>query len=104
MPRQPPSIFPRPHGSSPCSTWLSPVLPLAAVRVPAGAPPPPLAGDLSGRTSATNQSLVSPIDDPRSMFTFPCPTSPPASSPPPSGPRGAEGILVRILKVLGPAA
>jgi hypothetical protein len=31
-------------------------------------PPPPLAGDLPGRTTATNQSLVSQIDDPRSLF------------------------------------
>jgi hypothetical protein len=85
-PRQPPSIFPRTHGSFLCSTWLSPVLSLTAVRVSAGALP--LAGDFSGRTTATNQSLVSPTDDPHSMFTSPCPTSPPASSPPLSGPRG----------------
>jgi hypothetical protein len=102
-PRQPLNTFPRPHGSSPCSMWLSPALTLTAVRVPAGAPPP-LAGDLSGQTTAANQSLVSPIDYPHSMFTSPCPTSPSASSPPPSGPGGGiEGILVRILKVLGSA-
>jgi hypothetical protein len=65
----------------------------------AAAPPPPLAGDYSGRTTATNQSLVSPVNDPHNMFTFPCPTSPLASSPPPSGPRGeSQGYFYEDLK------
>jgi hypothetical protein len=42
------------------------------------------------------------IDDPRSLFTCPCFTSPPASLPSPSGPKGGtKGIFVKDLKVLG---
>jgi hypothetical protein len=66
---------------------LSPAPSLTTVRVPAGAPPP-LTGDSSGRSTATNRSRVSPIDDPRHLFAWPRSTSPPASLPPPSGLRG----------------
>jgi hypothetical protein len=101
-----PSIFPRPHGSSQCSTLLSTAPFLTAVRAPAVAPPlrraPPLAGDFPGRSSSTNQSRVSPIAFPRRLFACPCPTSPPACSPSPSGPRGGtKGLIVKVLKLLG---
>jgi hypothetical protein len=56
----------------------------------APAPPPPLAGDLTGRSTATNRSRVSLIAVPRSLFTSLCLTLPPASSPSPSGPRGEK--------------
>jgi hypothetical protein len=68
-----PSAFSGSHGSSPCSTWLSPGPALTAVRFPAGAPPPPLAGDFLGRSTATNRSRVSPIDNPCRLFVWPCP-------------------------------
>jgi hypothetical protein len=71
----------------PCSTWLSPGPSLTAVELPAGAPPP-LAGVLTGRSTATNRSQVSLIDDSPCFFPWPSPTSPPASRLPPSGPRG----------------
>jgi hypothetical protein len=38
-PRDLPNIFSGSHGSSQCSTWLSPGLPLTAVQFPVGAPP-----------------------------------------------------------------
>jgi hypothetical protein len=76
------------HGSSPCRAWLSPGPSLTAGRGrAAAAPPPPLAGALTGRSTATNRSQVSLIDDPPSMFAWPSPTSPPASRSPLSGPR-----------------
>jgi hypothetical protein len=56
----------------------------------AAAPPPPLAGALTGRSTATNRSQVRPIDDPRRMFAWPSPTSPLASWFPPSCPRGMD--------------
>jgi hypothetical protein len=75
--------------------------PRTAVRVPAGAPPLPLAGDFPGQSSSTNRSQVSPIDDPRSLFACLCSTSPPESLPSLSGPKGgAKGITVKDLKVL----
>jgi hypothetical protein len=95
------SAFPGSHGSSPSSTWLRPAPSLTAVQVPAGAPPP-LAGDSSGRSTATNRSRVSLIEDPHRLFAWPRSTSPPASLPPPSGPRGRNrGFCVKILKILG---
>jgi hypothetical protein len=45
---------------------------------------------------------VRPIDDPHSLLACLCSTSPPASLPSPSGPRGeAKGLTVKDLKVLG---
>jgi hypothetical protein len=38
-PRDLPGTFSGSHGSSPCSTWLSPGLSLTAVELPVGAPP-----------------------------------------------------------------
>jgi hypothetical protein len=84
-----PRAFSESHGSSPCSTWLSPGLSLAAVQFPAVAPPL-LAGDSPGQSTATNRSRVSPIDDPCRLFVWPSPTSPPASWFPPSRPRGRD--------------
>jgi hypothetical protein len=54
----------------------------------AAVPPPPLAGVIPLRSTATNRSQVSLIDDPPSMFAWPSPTSPPASRFLPSGPMG----------------
>jgi hypothetical protein len=69
------------------------------------APPLPLAGDLSGRTTTTNQSLVSPIDDPHSIFTSPSHlTAGELAFAIGSKGEEPEGILVKILKVLGSAA
>jgi hypothetical protein len=56
----------------------------------ATAPPPPLAGDISGWASAANRSLVSPIALLALLFASPSLTSPPVSAPPPSG-YGGEG-------------
>jgi hypothetical protein len=56
----------------------------------AAAPPPPLAGDSPGQSTATNRSRVSPIDDPCRLFAWPSSTSPSASLLPPSGPRGRD--------------
>jgi hypothetical protein len=53
-PRDLPGTFPGSHGSSPCSTWLSPGPSLTAVELPAGAPPP-LAGVPTGRSTAANR-------------------------------------------------
>jgi hypothetical protein len=83
-----PGFFPRPHGSSRGSALLSIASSRTAVRVPVGASPLPLAGDFTDQSSSTNRSRVSPIDDPRRLFAFPRSTSPPASLPSPSGPRG----------------
>jgi hypothetical protein len=54
------------------------------------APPPPLAGGISGRASAANRSLVSPIALLDRLFASPSLTFPPPSAPPPSG-YGGEG-------------
>jgi hypothetical protein len=71
----------------------------------AAALPPPLAGALTGRSTATNRSQVRPIDDPHRMFAWPSPTLPPASWFPPSGPRGVDrGYICEDFKSLGSPA
>jgi hypothetical protein len=66
----------------------------------ATAPPPPLAGDISGRDSAANRSLVSPIALLARLFASPSLTSPPASAPPPSGYSGeGRGHKYELSKV-----
>jgi hypothetical protein len=46
-------------------------------------PPPPLAGDISGRSTATNREGVRQISDLCHLFACAGPTSPAASLPPP---------------------
>jgi hypothetical protein len=71
-------------------TCLAPSLGPVSLGRAAAALPPPLTGAFPGRSTATNRSRVSLIDDPCRMFVWPSPTSPPASWSPPSGPRGKD--------------
>jgi hypothetical protein len=66
------------------------------------APPPPLTGDLPGRTSTTNRSRVRPIALPARLFASPSLTSRPASTPPLSGYGvGNRGHICEDLKIPG---
>jgi hypothetical protein len=89
-PGDPPSTFPRTHRSYPGHPLFSPAPILIGVRASAAAPPllcsrrSPVT---SGRSTATNQERVRPISTPCHLFACAGPTSPAATSPPPSGPR-----------------
>jgi hypothetical protein len=76
------SLGPREATCATCS--LGPRSSSARGRATTG-PPPPLADDISGQSTATHRSRVSPIANPPHLFATPCLTSPSESSSSPPG-------------------